>query len=193
MILDARALARFASYFELLRRWNARINLTRIDGDDDVVSKHFLDSLAIVPLLGAVRDLVDVGAGAGFPGVAAAVALPELRVTLVEATHKKCAFLEALKRELALDLEVVPRRLEEFTGDGRQFGAAVSRATFAPSEWVERGAPLVAPAGLLIAMLGRERGSLPPPPGFLPAVYHDYRLPVEGARALAVFRRGPPG
>lgn len=189
MALDGRALERLDRYLELLARWNGRINLTRVVAPREVVAKHFLDSLAMVPHLAGVATLIDVGSGAGFPGVVVAVARPDLQVTLVESVQKKAAFLEALRRELGLPLVVEARRLEKMEG-GQSFGCAVSRATLAPAEWVERGAPLVAPGGLLIAMLGRDRPHLPAPRGFATGVWVDYELPVEGARALAIFRRG---
>jgi 16S rRNA (guanine527-N7)-methyltransferase len=205
--LDGRALERFAAYARLLERWNARINLTRITGDEDVVAKHFLDSLAVAAMVGDARTLVDVGAGPGFPGVPAAIGQTHLAVSLVESIRKKCAFLEAVKRELDLpQLTVHAERLERFVDRGGSgFDVAVSRATFAPAEWVERGAALVAPGGMLIAMLGKERPTLVPPPGFAAPELHAYTLPplpagsplaslerkesVSGERALAILRR----
>jgi 16S rRNA (guanine527-N7)-methyltransferase len=187
--LDERAQERFAIYLALLERWNARINLTRIVAEEDVVAKHFLDSLAVAPIIGKASTLVDVGAGPGFPGVPLAIARAGLAVSLVEATHKKCAFLEALKRELALPLTVYAERYEHFATRGLTFDVAVSRAAFAPEAWIARGAPLVAGGGLLVAMLGRERPALHAPPGFSPSTLHDYTLPVEGERALAVLQR----
>ena len=186
--LDEAQLAQFDRYLALLTRWNAQINLTRVIDPAEVVAKHFLDSLAIVPHLGDAPTLVDVGAGAGFPGVPAAIARPGLAVTLVESVHKKVAFLEALKRELRLPLTIVAARLEQWQPPA-PFDVAVSRATFAPAEWIARAAPLVAPGGLVIAMLARDRPPLTPPPGFAAARIVDYRLPVEGDRALALLRR----
>lgn len=188
--LDDAALDRFDRYLALLERWNARINLTRIEGEAAVVAKHFLDSLSIVPYLGGAERLVDVGAGAGFPGIPAAIARPGLAVTLVESIQKKCAFLEAVKRELGLPLTVVTERVERFVGRAAAFDVAVSRATFAPAEWLSRGASLVAPGGVLIAMLGRERPALHAPAGFSAPELITYELPAEATRALAVLIRG---
>jgi 16S rRNA (guanine527-N7)-methyltransferase len=185
--LGPEQVARFGRYFALLERWNSRINLTRILKPEEVVAKHFLDSLAIVPHLGAAQTLVDVGSGAGFPGVAVAIVRPAIRVTVVESVQKKAAFLEALRRELGISLDVRGLRLEQL-GEA-QFDVAVSRATFAPPEWVTRGASLVAPGGLLIAMLGRERPELPQPEGFEAPKVVPYALTMEGERALAVLRR----
>ncbi len=180
--------AQFAAYLALLQRWNERVNLTRIIAPGEVVAKHFLDSLAIVPHLDGAKTLLDVGSGGGFPGAVAAIACPSLVVTLVESLQKKAAFLEALARDLRLPLVVEPKRLEQLTK--RPFDAAVSRATFAPIEWVARGAEWVAPGGVLIAMLGRERPTLPTPAGFAPPEVLEYGLPVEADRALAIYRHG---
>lgn len=192
VVVGQRELAQFDRYLALLAKWNEHINLTRVVRADAVIAKHFLDSLAIVPHLHNATTLVDVGAGAGFPGVVAAIARPDLAVTLVESIQKKAAFLEALKRELKLSLTVRAVRLEGFHPP-EPFSVAVSRATFAPPEWVERGAPLVAEGGALIAMLGRERPALPTPAGFSPPEWIPYALPIEGERALAILRRVPRG
>ncbi len=185
--LSGEASGRFTKYMALLERWNAQINLTRIVRPEEVVAKHLLDSLAVATHLGDARSLVDVGAGAGFPGVPLAVVRPGLRVTLVESIYKKVAFLEAVGRELGLALEVLGTRLELLPE--RRFDVAVSRAAFAPPEWAVRGARLVAPGGRLIAMLGRERPTLPVPDGFDRVEIVPYSLPLEGERALAVLRR----
>jgi 16S rRNA (guanine527-N7)-methyltransferase len=152
--LDAAAVERFGAYLDLLLTWNRRIKLTSVDDPAEVVAKHFLDSLAVLPTLTGARTLVDVGAGAGFPGLPLAAVRADLAVTAVESIQKKAAFLEAVKRELRLPLvEVAPVRMEALIARGRRFDAAVSRATFAPPEWIERGTALVAPGGTLVAMV----------------------------------------
>ena len=106
--LDATQLAAFARYRELLLEWNARFNLTAITDPAEVVTRHFLDSLtvrwAVPPALRAGQPRVlDVGAGAGFPGLALAIAFPAVAVTLLEATGKKVRFLEAVIAEMGAD------------------------------------------------------------------------------------------
>ena len=123
------------------------------------------------------------------PGAVAAIVCAKLRITLVESVQKKAAFLEALRRELELNFEVRACRMERSIGGA--FDVAVSRAVFSPSDWLLRGAHLVAPGGRLIAMLGRERTDLVPPLGFGPATLIPYELPVDGARALAIVQRLP--
>ena len=86
----------FGFYLTELKFWNARVNLTGLKTDRDIVVKHFLDSLAVLPFLAATRSLADLGSGAGFPGLALKLVRPELTLTLVEAREKKAAFLEYL-------------------------------------------------------------------------------------------------
>src|SRR3954462_2761620 len=95
--LTAADVARFDRYLALLQRWNAQINLTRVIDPAEIVAKHFLDSLSILPYIKEANTLIDVGSGAGFPGAVAALVRPDLAVTLVESVQKKAAFLEALK------------------------------------------------------------------------------------------------
>jgi 16S rRNA (guanine527-N7)-methyltransferase len=195
--LNDAQLARFATYLDLLLKWNARIKLTSVTAPREVLAKHFLDSLAIVPALGPAQTLVDVGAGAGFPGVPALIAREALRLTCVESIQKKAAFLEALKRELQLPrLEVFAGRMESVVEQGRRFEAAVSRATFEPAEWISRGSGLVATGGRLIAMV------VPGPETTLERLAPSWRQDFEEAvltepyaagRALLILRgrRGP--
>ena len=88
--------AQFHFYLTQLQLWNQRVNLTALKTDRDIVIKHFLDSLAILPFLGEPRSLADLGSGPGFPGLALKLVRPELKLTLVEAREKKAAFLEYL-------------------------------------------------------------------------------------------------
>ena len=118
--LDAGQQRTFERYAALLTEWNERVNLTAIVEPSEIAMKHFLDSLTG---LAARRwrtgeRLVDVGSGAGFPGMALAIALPELRVTLVESVGKKVRFLETAAVELGLTcVRVVNARAEELAHD----------------------------------------------------------------------------
>jgi 16S rRNA (guanine527-N7)-methyltransferase len=186
--LDDEQTTRFERYLALLLTWNQRINLTAIREPLQIVDRHFLDSLTIVPSLAGARSLVDVGAGAGFPGAVAAIACPGLRATCIDSVHKKVAFLQTLRRELGLDLEPIAARDTALAG--RTFEAAVSRATWDPQEWLVHGAPLVAPKGLLLAMQSEAQamGSLSVPSGFEaePARWFN----IAGARrCVQAFRR----
>jgi 16S rRNA (guanine527-N7)-methyltransferase len=188
VVLDEGHVTRLVRLLELLSTWNTRINLTAVTEPAAVVERHFLDSLSLVPMLRSASTLVDVGAGAGFPGSVIAIARPELRVTCVESIRKKVAFLQALRREVAPNLEPVCARVEDFRATGRTFDAAVSRATWEPARWLAEGAPLVAPGGLLIAMQGAVQPPLDPPSGFSPLPVVDYSLEGGSRRLVPFFR-----
>ena len=99
-------------YLEELKLWNAKTNLTGLKTDRDIVIKHFLDSLAVLPFLDGAASLVDLGSGAGFPGLVLKLARPHLALTLVEARQRKAAFLEYLAARFRLTgVEVVQTHL----------------------------------------------------------------------------------
>jgi 16S rRNA (guanine527-N7)-methyltransferase len=181
--LDDEQLARLDRYQALLSTWNTRINLTAVTEASEVADRHFLDSLAPVPWLSEVETLVDVGAGAGFPGSVIAIARPRLRVTCVESIRKKVAFLQALRREVAPNVEPICARVEAID---LRFGAAISRATWDPAEWLPIGARLVEPGGLLMAMQGAEQPDLPAPQGFQFVRAVPYAL-AAGSRRLLIY------
>jgi 16S rRNA (guanine527-N7)-methyltransferase len=183
--LDGAQVEKLAQYLALLQTWNRKINLTAITEERAAVELHFLDSLAVVPLVRDCKTLIDVGSGAGFPGAVLAVALPSLAVTCIDAVAKKVAFLQTLKRTLTPNLEALHRRDDAID---RAFDAAVSRATWDPPEWLEHGARLVGPGGLVIAMQTGDAPILDAPSGFThePAIEYE----VGGARRrLQPFRR----
>jgi 16S rRNA (guanine527-N7)-methyltransferase len=186
--LDPSALERLARYFDLLLQWNRKINLTAITDPAQVVDRHFVDSLAVAPLLGGAQTLVDVGSGGGFPGAVLAVLRPDLRVTAVDSVRKKVAFLETLRMELAPNLEPIATRHDDLIRAGRTFDAAVSRATWDPVEWVRQGAALVRPGGLLIAMQTTDQTRPDAPPGFTAEPVLTYRI-ENVPRHLCPFRR----
>jgi 16S rRNA (guanine527-N7)-methyltransferase len=186
--LAAAQVDRLARYFDLLLQWNRKINLTAITDPAQIVDRHFLDSLAVLPLLGDARTLIDIGSGGGFPGAVLATVRPELAVTAVDSIRKKVAFLETLRIELARNLEPITARHDELIRAGRTFDVAVSRATWDPSEWVTQGAPLVRPGGLLIAMQTGDQSTPQAPLGFTAEPVVTYA--IEGVdRFLRPFRR----
>ncbi len=146
------ALERFAGM--MLER-NKVMNLTAITEPRDVAALHLLDSLALLPLAGLKDErLVDVGCGAGFPGVPLAIAGPSLEVTLLDSQRKRVDFLEEAREALGLENAVcVHGRAEEFAGERReQFDAAVSRAVAALPVLCELCLPLVKVGGRMLAM-----------------------------------------
>jgi 16S rRNA (guanine527-N7)-methyltransferase len=152
--LPAPAEERLAKHLELIAKWNRVHNLTAVRETDQMVVLHLLDSLSALPHLEGVRTLVDVGTGPGLPGIPLAIARPGIAVTLLDSSHKKCAFLQQAKTELALDnVEVVCDRVEQWK-PAAKFDAVVSRAFSELADFVTQAQHLVAPAGRLLAMKG---------------------------------------
>jgi 16S rRNA (guanine527-N7)-methyltransferase len=152
--LPAPARARLARHLELIAKWNRVHNLTAVRETDQMVVLHLLDSLAALPHLEGAETILDVGTGPGLPGIPVAIARPDARVTLLDSSHKKCAFLQQAKTELALDnVTVVCDRVERWQ-PALGFDAVVSRAFSELADFVAQAQHLVAPGGRLIAMKG---------------------------------------
>lgn len=153
-VLPAGAAARMAAHLELVAKWNRIHNLTAVRETDQMVVLHVLDSLSLLPHLGAAKTLIDVGTGAGFPGIPVALARPDIEVTLLDSSRKKCAFLEQAKSELGLaNVTVACERVESWRPEER-YEAVVSRAFADLSDFVTQARHLVAPGGRLLAMKG---------------------------------------
>ena len=145
---------RLLAYLQLLHKWNRAFNLTAVRDPALAVSRHLLDSLSILPLVQGPRVL-DLGSGAGLPGVPLAIARPDWRVTLLDAKGKKTRFLGQVRLELGLEnLEVVHARVEEHSPD-ELFQTIVSRAFAALPTMVDLSRHLLAPEGRWVAMKGR--------------------------------------
>jgi 16S rRNA (guanine527-N7)-methyltransferase len=152
--LEGDAIAKLAAYLELVEKWNRVHNLTAVREPSQMVTLHLLDSLSIAPHVATAATLLDVGTGAGLPGIPLAIARPSMRVTLLDSSHKKCAFLQQAKTELALaNVEVVCDRVENWKPEQR-FDVVVSRAFSDLVDFVEQAKHLVAPGGRLLAMKG---------------------------------------
>jgi len=144
------------AYRELLLKWNQRVNLTAASTAEEI-DEHVADCLHLVARVPAgPQRLIDVGAGGGLPAVIIAIVRPDVGVTAVEPTHKKHAFLRTAARELALpNLDARAERWEDHAA--RNYDVATSRATFEIGMWLEIGATLVHPGGVVLGMEGKEQ------------------------------------
>ncbi len=144
---------RLLDYLALLGKWNKVYNLTAVRETPRMVSYHLLDCLAVAPHVPA-ETLLDVGSGAGLPGIPLALALPRAQVTLLDSSHKKAAFLRQAAIELKLDnVEVVCERAEAWQ-PARRYELVISRAFSEVSEFAALAGRFVARGGTLAAMKG---------------------------------------
>ena len=157
LALDQGQLGQFQTYYEELTDWNRRINLTSITGFEDVQLKHFLDSLTLVMALERQGDarFIDVGAGAGLPGLPLKIILPGIKLVLLESRRKKAAFLSHLIDKLGFnDVEVLAARAEETTQLAQyreSFDVVLSRALAPLPALVELALPFARTGGVFIA------------------------------------------
>jgi len=141
------------TYVELLAKWNNAFNLTAVRDPAEMVELHLLDSLAIVPHVRGER-LIDVGTGAGLPGVPLAILFPEKEIHLLDSNGKKTRFLFQVKTALGLDnMAIHQARVERFR-DGGQFDAVLSRAFASLEDMVKGCRHLPGPDGVFLAMKG---------------------------------------
>ncbi|GAB5492767.1 MAG: 16S rRNA (guanine(527)-N(7))-methyltransferase RsmG [Phototrophicaceae bacterium] len=160
--LSSKQAQQFEQYHQLLEEWGKQMNLTTITEHDDVIIRHFLDSLSLVEVIGFDDGdkLIDVGTGAGFPGLALAIAFPNIHVTLMDSVQKKLKFLQAVIDELQLDnVEVLHMRAEDAGNhpDHReQYDIVTARAVALLPVLLEYTMPLAKVGGFVVAMKGES-------------------------------------
>ncbi len=148
-------------YVEELKKWNRRINLVARDTDDAaIIENHFIDSLTLRPIIEQqqARSLLDVGTGAGFPGLVLAAVLPNVRFTLVEPRKKRVFFLKHIVRTLQLaNVDIIAERLEAVdVKKGKTFDLVTSRAVAAPDQFLPMVKPYLERGSRAIVMIARK-------------------------------------
>ena len=155
--LSKEQIEKFLRYYELLIEWNEKINLTAITTYEDVLKKHFVDSLSLCNAVDVHQGLtvIDIGTGAGFPGLALKIAFPNLKMTLLDSLQKRIVFLNQVIEELKLsDIETIHGRAEDYAGKAEYregFDLCVSRAVANLSTLSEYCLPFVKMGGQFIS------------------------------------------
>ncbi len=191
----ADSLARYAT--ELLR-WNERVNLTAITNPLEVVDKHLLDSVAVLPEVAGATAFLDLGAGAGMPGIPLALARPELKGTLVDTVGKKVAFMKSAIVHVGLAGRV---RAEHARAEGQpvkeklpQVDLVISRAFMDVEPWLQLARHYVSPGGRVVSMIGQmpseaDLRKWSDSAGLKFESRREFKLPLSGdPRGVAVFR-----
>ena len=159
--LDSAALERFDTYAALLVEWNRKMNLTAITAPEEIVIKHFIDSLVLLPFTEPAEGarVIDVGTGAGFPGIPLLIARNDIRLTLADALNKRLVFLEEVLAACGLHAATVHARAEELGNDERfreTYDLAVARAVAPLNVLSEYCLPFVKVGGSFLAMKGTQ-------------------------------------
>ena len=154
---DTAMLDKLEIYKEYLKEYNTHTNLTRIIDDNDIYLKHFYDSLTIVKIINFnnINNLLDIGSGAGLPGMVIKIFFPHLNVTLIDSNNKKTKFLESLAQKLNIEVNIVNARVEDYAKDNlNKFDVVTGRAVANLRILCELAIPLVKKDGLFISMKG---------------------------------------
>lgn len=202
--LSEQQVAELVCYSLELSRWNRKVNLVSKNASfADIVAKHFLDSLSLAPVLDRLKPplkrLLDVGSGAGFPGLVLKIVRPEYSVVLLEPRQRRVAFLNHVIRTLRLtDIAVLPCRTdEEQAMQETPYGIITGRAVTDVHSFLDMIENLADPDTLVACMQGRsgvkqwrrEQDN----PGYAPVCFHETVLPLsEGQRFILVFRKRQP-
>ena len=203
--LTADDLQRISIYIDLLLRWNARINLTGIRDPEQIVTRHFGESLFAArhlfprasPVPSVVKDvdrnhaltIADLGSGAGFPGIPIKLWAPQMHVTLIESNHKKATFLREVARALTLtDINILTARAESIA---ETFEVVTLRAVESFAKILPVAAALVAPAGRLALLIGssqeKQAQATLPQLDYLPSI----KIPKSDSRVLLIGTHEP--
>jgi len=184
--VSAEAVSRLLDYQALLERWNAAYNLTAVRDPAEMITRHLLDSLAILPYVQG-DTLADLGTGPGLPGIPLAIVAPGRDILLVDSNGKKVRFLREAIRALKLEgVRAVQSRVEDVQG---QFDCITARAFASLADMLGWGGHLLAPGGIWLAMKGKRPDDELPgvPAGFEVRAFHELAVPgLQAERSLLV-------
>lgn len=200
--LGEREIALFQEYYRELLFWNNKFNLVSVKSDIDIPIKHFIDSLTPLQFIEDKKSaLLDIGTGAGFPGIPLKIAEDQLRITLTDSSRKKTSFLKNVVRKLRVDHATIVNRRVELLMKEEIYRAAydviISRASFKMSQFLKIGAFFTPPGGTLIAMKGanineelKQAEETSQRVGWKHAGCHKIRLPIIGdIRNIVIYKK----
>lgn len=150
---------KFFSYFDLIKKWNKKINLTSITDDNEIVVKHFLDSLTVSDLIKDGSNVLDIGTGAGFPGIPLAIVRESLKFTVLDSKEKKIFFINEVIRELEIqNVKTAASRAEDSnnTISRSHFDYVITRAVGDIDVVLNMSAPYIKASGKIVLMRGKE-------------------------------------
>lgn len=148
----------FFKYLENLKNWNEKINLTSIKDDRGIIVSHFLDSISIAPIIEDEKKVLDIGSGAGFPGIPLKIVRPGLEVTMLDSVNKKVSFMNDTIRKLGIEgIKAVWGRAEESQSNItlHHFDYVVCRAVGSISDTLKLSSPYVSEDGVIVLMRGK--------------------------------------
>lgn len=158
IMLDEEQINKYYKYMNLLLEWNEKINLTAITEENEIILKHFVDSMTVLKYLEDSKKIIDVGTGAGFPGIPIAITNKEKEVTLIDSLNKRIKFLDDVKEKIELkNVKTIHSRAEDIGKDNNhreKYDVAISRAVANLATLVEYLLPLVSIGGKCICMKG---------------------------------------
>lgn len=157
--LDSMQKERLNIYLDEMLRWNKKVNLTSITNYSEAVEKHIIDSLYLLKYLIRCHNIVDMGSGAGLPGIPISICLPEIKITSVDSVGKKINFQKHIKRLLRLDnYKALEARVENIANllPDQRVDLVTARAFASIGKLVEYASPLLSSGGVLLAMKGSE-------------------------------------
>ncbi len=160
IVFTEEQLQKFYQYMNLLIEWNEKINLTAIVEPKEIILKHFIDSLTIIPYIKPNESVIDIGTGAGFPGIPIKILREDLKITLLDSLNKRIKFLDEVIKELGLEnINAVHARIEEYAKNKQyreKYDVATSRAVANLTTLSEYMLPMVKVKGRAICMKGSE-------------------------------------
>ena len=192
-------LDKLKKYMDFLIKYNEHTNLTSITNEEDIYLKHFYDSLTIAKYvdLHRVNNLLDIGTGAGFPGMVIKILFPNIKVTLLDSNNKKITFLKALTEVLDINVELINERAEDYIiGKREYYDIVVSRAVAPLNILLELAIPFVKVDGLFVSMKANVEQELKDSENThkvlgakIKSIYH-FNLPnEESTRTVIVYKK----